>query len=166
MGRPDRSAYGMPSSGYAPIELDPHPRITPVRPTWENAVVAPLDTTDGIEANSTAGTGLGTALIPAGSPRGLPTLAVTGFIDIATSDQLAQAIERATTAQKVVLDLVRADFIGTAGMTVLFQRRACFAAVLVSSGSIVDRALSIAGFPTIPTTRDRQSPSDPAGAGS
>lgn len=102
--------------------------------------------------DKTADSGLETDLALGTAPRGLPRLTVNGFVDIATVDKFAQAIHNATGEHRVLLDLTRAQFVSTAGITVLFQHRSKFAAVLVSSNSIVDRALSAAGFPTIPTT--------------
>lgn len=104
------------------------------------------------------GSKLHTQITERSGPRGLPQLIVTGSVDIATANQFAEAVARAASDRKVLLDLVGADFVGTAGIAVLFECRPSFAAVLVSADSIVDRALSVAGFPTIPTHRVRRPP--------
>lgn len=82
-------------------------------------------------------------------------MTATGFVDIATADTLATAIHQATVGQRVLLDLTRVRFVGTAGIAVLFHRRHSFAAVLVAADSSVDRALTVTGFPTIPTAHTR-----------
>jgi len=95
--------------------------------------------------------GLTTTVTAGARARQLPTLTVIGYLDLSTVTGFDQALCEATTGRKVILDLTRADFLGTAAISVLFNRRDTLAAVLVSPGSIVAVALGAAGFPTIPT---------------
>lgn len=81
----------------------------------------------------------------------LPTLTVAGCIDLSTADRFADALRAATVQQRVLLDLTSAEFVSSAAINVLFQCRDGLAAVLVGPDSIVARALSLAGFPTVPT---------------
>lgn len=109
-----------------------------------------LEHSDTITADTTT-VALTTALTRGAGPRMLPRLTVTGLIDMSTVTQFTRAVQEATAAQKVLLDLTRAEFVSSTAISVLFARRASFAAVLVGADSIVARALSAAGFPTIPT---------------
>ena len=102
---------------------------------------------------STLSQALTTVLTGGSGPRELPWLAIAGYVDLSTVDQFVRAIQEASeTGREVILDLTQVEFVGTAAMTELFRRRDSFAAVLVAAGSIVDRALAAAGFPTIPTS--------------
>ena len=95
--------------------------------------------------------GLIVTLVPGTGWQKLPRLTVSGYIDLTTADRFAEAIRAATAQQKVILDLTDAEFASSAAINVLFQRREGLAAVVVEVHSIVARALSVAGFPTIPT---------------
>lgn len=78
-----------------------------------------------------------------------PRLTVSGSVDLTTADRFAEAVRAATARQRVVLDLTDAQFVSSAAVNVLFQRREGLAAVLVGPDSIVARALALAGFPTV-----------------
>jgi anti-anti-sigma factor len=82
--------------------------------------------------------------------RGL-TVVVSGEIDIATVDRFEDAIRHATTtgAPRVVIDLTGVTFVSCCGIRVLYEHRSRVVAVLVTAGSVVDRALGIAGYPAI-----------------
>jgi anti-anti-sigma factor len=89
-------------------------------------------------------------LIPGTGLQKLPRLAVCGYIDLTTAEQFADAIRAATEGRRVILDLTDAEFVSSVAINVLFQRRQSLAGVLVGADTIVARALSLAGFPTIP----------------
>jgi anti-anti-sigma factor len=74
-------------------------------------------------------------------------LQVKGDVDLATFDQLDAALTEATTQYgRVVLDLTETTFMSSVGIRVLYTHAAGLSAVLVSSTSIIHRALSIAGL--------------------
>ena len=95
------------------------------------------------------------SLTPGAGSRPLPKLTINGFLDISTASQFSRAVRDAAANQKIIVDLTQAEFVGSAGISVLFERRDSFAAVLVVAGSIIDLALSAARFPTISTHATR-----------
>ena len=89
-------------------------------------------------------TGLAVTLVSGTGLNEFPRLTVSGFVDMTTADKFAEAIRAATACQKVILDLTDAQFVSSAAINVLFQRREGLAAVMVGAHSIVARALSLA----------------------
>jgi anti-anti-sigma factor len=74
-------------------------------------------------------------------------LQVKGEVDLVTCDQLDAALTEAPTQYgRVVLDLTETTFMSSVGLRVLYTHAAGLSAVLVTSASIIYRALSIAGL--------------------
>jgi anti-anti-sigma factor len=72
---------------------------------------------------------------------------VKGEVDLATFDQLHAALTAATAQyERLVLDLTETTFLSSVGIRVLYTHATGLSAVLVTSGSIIHRALSIAGI--------------------
>jgi anti-anti-sigma factor len=77
-------------------------------------------------------------------------LVVAGEIDIATVGQFDEAVHTAATQlPRFVIDLSGARFVSAAGIRVLFAHRAHVVAVITAPGSIIARALTLSGYPTL-----------------
>lgn len=86
-------------------------------------------------------------------------LAVTGEIDVATVDHFDHAVRMAAAqVPSFVIDLSAATFIGAAGVRVLFAHRTHVIAVVAAPNSIIARALSLAGYPTLLPPRHSPGP--------
>jgi anti-anti-sigma factor len=90
---------------------------------------------------------LSTTLI--GEGRSLRLL-VAGEIDLATYRQFDQAIVEATRLHgRVLLDLSKVELVASVGIRVIYTHLDQIVAVLVSPGSIISRALTIAGLDVV-----------------
>ena len=77
-------------------------------------------------------------------------LLVAGEIDLATYEQFERAVVEATRRHgRILLDLTKVEFMATVGIRVLYTHRDQVQAILVAPGSIITRALSIAGLETV-----------------
>jgi anti-anti-sigma factor len=77
------------------------------------------------------------------------TVVVSGEIDVATVGRFEDAVRHATASgvPRVVVDLTGVTFVSCCGIRVLYEHRGRVAAVLVTAGSVVARALGVAGYP-------------------
>lgn len=86
-------------------------------------------------------------------------LVVTGEIDAGCADEFRHAVEdavrraRGARRGRLILDLTRARFLASVGITVLYAHLDSLAAVLAQDSSTIARALSISGFPKLITVR-------------
>ena len=77
-------------------------------------------------------------------------LVVAGEIDLATFEQFERAVvDAARHHGRILLDLTRVEFMATVGIRVLYSHREQLKAILVAPGSIITRALSIAGLEAV-----------------
>jgi anti-anti-sigma factor len=77
-------------------------------------------------------------------------LLVTGEIDLASYEQFERAVvEAARRHGRILLDLTKVQFMSSVGIRVLYTHRDQVKAVLVRPGSIITRALSVAGLETV-----------------
>jgi|SRR5882757_7820640 anti-anti-sigma factor len=77
-------------------------------------------------------------------------LLVAGEIDLSTYEQFERAVVEATRGHgPIVLDLTQVEFMATVGIRVLYTHRDQVKAILVAPGSIITRALTIAGLDTV-----------------
>ncbi|WP_037078597.1 STAS domain-containing protein [Pseudonocardia spinosispora] len=74
-------------------------------------------------------------------------LVVEGDIDLVTAAEFRRVLaDTAARHERLVLDLTGVVFIGSVGISALYRHADRLAAVLVAPGSLIARALSIAGF--------------------